>query len=95
MNPVRVGDMSSVSSPGSEPREQHQPDPEAKPSLSEAEEDEDMLPLPVKKNDSEDLVLQDFLLDQDVTVGQALQTTGIDVKDFVRFELGQQTEETS
>ena len=31
---------------------------------------------------------QDFLMDQDKTVGEVLIENGIEVRDFVRFEIG-------
>ena len=37
---------------------------------------------------SDSLVNQDFLLDQDKTVGEVLIENGMEVKDFVRFEIG-------
>ena len=37
---------------------------------------------------SDSLVNQDFLMDPDKTVGEVLIESGIEVKDFVRFEIG-------
>ena len=37
---------------------------------------------------SDTLVNQDFLLDQDKTVGEVLIETGLVVKDFARYEIG-------
>ena len=55
------------------------------------EEEEEEKALQNKKNvevASDALVNQDFLLDQDKTVGEVLIENGIEVKDFVRFEIG-------
>ena len=57
----------------------------------EEEEEEEEKALQNKKNVevvSDALVNQDFLLDQDKTVGEVLIENGIEVKDFVRFEIG-------
>ena len=37
---------------------------------------------------SDTLVNQDFLLDQDKTVGEVLIENGLEVKDFARYEIG-------
>ena len=59
--------------------------------LEEEEEEEEEKALQNKKYVevvSDALVNQDFLLDQDKTVGEVLIENGIEVKDFVRFEIG-------
>ena len=40
--------------------------------------------------DPDTLIHQDFLSDQERTVGEVLQETGIEIKDFLRYELGQE-----
>lgn len=58
---------------------------------ADLEEDEEEVALHKKKNVevlSDTLVNQDFLMDQDKTVGEVLIENGIEVRDFVRFEIG-------
>ena len=58
---------------------------------ADLEEDEEEIALQKKKNVevvSNALVTQDFLLDQDKTVGEVMIENGIEVRDFVRFEIG-------
>ncbi len=94
MNPKRVGDITQV-----RPRSEEEIEKEAKKrqedliasgtvnvdddgsaQTDKAEEEEERL--------SDDLVQQDFLLNQDLTVGEILLQTGIEVKDFARYEIG-------
>ena len=56
----------------------------------ESKEDEEGGPRKTERVEvaSDSLVNQDFLMDPDKTVGEVLIESGIEVKDFVRFEIG-------
>ena len=85
MNPVRVGDISSV-----KPSEiSTEGDVEVKDTAEEVAELEKLQ----QAVDHEDMVHQDFLPDPSLKVGQVMLETGISAKEFVRFEVGQNLEE--
>jgi elongation factor Ts len=95
MNPQRVGDLSKVTL-----RTEEEIEVEAvallerkqellREAMAKAEAEGVAAELPTtEENESDALVGQSFLLDQDKTVGEVLIQTGIEVKDFVRFEIG-------
>lgn len=86
MNPTRVGDISTVKA--FEVPVEVKTDPTEHREGETADEQSENVNVPTY-GDHEDLVHQAFLLDPSMKVGHVMKETGIFVKDFVRFEVGQ------
>ncbi len=87
LNPQRIGDLDKFVPPTPVSSDEVD-DVEA---IDDDDNDARVAEMDQKKesNQHEELIHQDFLLNSDLKVGQILLDTGIRVKAFARFQLGQ------
>lgn len=88
MNPTSIGDLSTFTQSKSNETDEGESENKA-PKGADAEVDSEVERLDEKKEDAAELIHQDFLLNSESKVGDVLLQTGIDIKGFVRYEVGQ------
>ena len=90
MNPTSVGNLSDLPPPRSEEEREAEAISKKEDMASEADDPD----APTKrKREPNVLIHQDFLLDSEMTMGECLQETAMEVKEFVRYEVGQELPE--
>ncbi len=97
MNPQRVGDLDSYKTElvklelkDIPEKEDEDTKEEKEMTLEEKEDAESVKALDSALASHEELIRQDFVLNPEVKVGRVLLDTGIRVKDFVRYEVGEE-----
>ena len=93
MNPSSVGDLNDTSRWPDSKTDKIAPNEPEKSELGEGvKEDENWEHIGENKSDfdsSSELIHQPFLLNTDIIIRDLLVQTGVEVKTFIRFELGQ------